>query len=83
MKAIIPAAGRGTRLFPQTHTKPKPMVRVAGKPILGHILDGVVDSPIDDVVIVVGFMREHVVEYVTDEYSDDLVVEFAYQKRME
>ena len=83
MKAVIPAAGRGTRLFPQTHTKPKPMVRVAGKPILGHILDGVVDSPIDDVVIVVGVMREHVVEYVTDEYGDDLAVEFAEQERTE
>jgi glucose-1-phosphate thymidylyltransferase len=83
MKAVIPAAGRGTRLFPQTHTKPKPMVRVAGKPILGHILDGVVDSPIDDVVVVVGVMREHVVEYVTDEYGDKLDVEFADQVRTE
>ncbi|RCU48007.1 dTDP-glucose pyrophosphorylase [Haloplanus salinus] len=83
MKAVIPAAGRGTRLFPQTHTKPKPMVRVAGKPILGHILDGVVDSPIDEVVVVVGVMRDHVVEYVTAEYSDDLDVAFAEQETTE
>lgn len=83
MKAVIPAAGRGTRLYPQTHTKPKPMVRLAGKPILGHILDGVVDSPIDKVVLVVGVMKDHVVEYVTAEYGDDLDIEFAEQERTE
>jgi glucose-1-phosphate thymidylyltransferase len=83
MKAVIPAAGRGTRLYPQTHTKPKPMVRVAGKPILGHILDGVVDSPIEEVVIVVGVMSEDVVDYVTAAYGDDLRVAFAEQERTE
>lgn len=83
MKAVIPAAGRGTRLFPQTHTKPKPMVRVAGKPILGHILDGVVDSPIDEVVVVVGVMKDHVVEYVTEAYGGALEVEFAEQASTE
>ena len=83
MKAVIPAAGRGTRLYPQTHTKPKPMVRLAGKPILGHILDSVVDSPIDEVVLVVGVMKDHVVEYVTAEYGDALTVEFAEQEQTE
>jgi glucose-1-phosphate thymidylyltransferase len=83
MKAVIPAAGRGTRLYPQTHTKPKPMVRVAGKPILGHILDGVVASPIEEVVIVVGVMSEDVVDYVTEAYGDDLEVAFAEQERTE
>lgn len=83
MKAVIPAAGQGTRLYPQTHTKPKPMVRVAGKPILGHILDGLVDSSIDDVVIVVGVMKDHVIEYVDDAYAADLNVEYAEQERTE
>jgi glucose-1-phosphate thymidylyltransferase len=83
MKAVIPAAGRGTRLYPQTHTKPKPMVRVAGKPILGHILDGVVASPIEEVVVVVGVMSEDVVDYVTEAYGDDLEVAFAEQERTE
>jgi glucose-1-phosphate thymidylyltransferase len=83
MKAVIPAAGQGTRLYPQTHTKPKPMVRVAGKPILGHILDGLVESPIDEVVVVVGVMRDHVVEYVDAEYGDRLDVEYAEQETTE
>jgi len=83
MKAVIPAAGQGTRLYPQTHTKPKPMVRVAGKPILGHILDGLVDSPIDEVVIVVGVMKDHVVGYATENYGDRLSLSFAEQEQTE
>jgi glucose-1-phosphate thymidylyltransferase len=59
------------------------MVRVAGKPILGHILDGVVDSPLNEVVVVVGVMREHVVEYVTAAYGDALDVAFAEQETTE
>ena len=59
------------------------MVRVAGKPILGHILDGVVDSSIDEVVLVVGVMKDHVNNYVTGEYGDDRDIEFAEQERTE
>lgn len=83
MKAVIPAAGQGTRLYPQTHTKPKPMVRVAGKPILGHILDELVDSSIDDVVIVVGVMKDLVVDYVDNEYGSELSISYAEQDRTE
>ncbi|RLM53778.1 sugar phosphate nucleotidyltransferase, partial [Halorubrum sp. Atlit-26R] len=54
MKAIIPTAGQGTRLFPQTHTKPKAMVRLAGKPILGHILDSLARTQINEVILIVG-----------------------------
>jgi NDP-sugar pyrophosphorylase family protein len=43
------------------------MVWVAGKPILGHIIDGVVDSTIGDVILIVGVICEHVVKYVTEE----------------
>lgn len=59
------------------------MVRVAGKPILGHILDNVADSPVDEVIIVVGIMREMVTEYVSDTYGDVLEVSFVEQERTE
>jgi len=83
MKVVVPAAGQGTRLYPQTHTKPKPMVRVAGKPILGHILDDVVASPVQEVVIVVGVMQRTVIDYATDQYGTALELEFVEQDRPE
>lgn len=83
MKAVIPAAGQGTRLYPQTHTKPKPMVRVAGKPILGHILDHIPQESVDEVVVVVGVMREMVVEYVSEQYGEAFEVSFVEQESTE
>lgn len=84
MKAIIPAAGQGTRLYPQTHTKPKAMVRLAGKPILGHILESITETRIDEVVVVVGGpMKEQIVEYVTRAYGDRFDLEFVEQENAE
>lgn len=72
MKAIIPVAGEGTRLRPHTHTVPKPLLRVAGKAILGHILDDVVEVGIRDVVLVVGYRGGHIVDYVNANYDLNL-----------
>ncbi len=69
MKVIIPAAGAGKRLHPHTHTKPKPMVSVAGKPIIGHILDRMIDLKPEEVVVVVGYMREKLIDYINSHYS--------------
>ena len=51
--AVIPVAGSGTRLKPHTHTMPKALLAVAGKPILGHILDRVAAARPERVVLVV------------------------------
>src|SRR3972149_9790085 len=69
MKAIIPVAGEGTRLRPHTHTTPKVLVYVAGKPILGHILDSLIEVGVDEVVLIVGDRGEKIVDYVTHEYK--------------
>jgi glucose-1-phosphate thymidylyltransferase len=69
MKAIIPAAGIGSRLRPHTHTAPKALLHVAGKPILGHILDELLAFGIDEIVVVVGFLGEKIVDYVKDNYG--------------
>lgn len=68
MKVVIPAAGAGKRLYPHTYTKPKPMVFVAGKPIIGHILDKLIDLDPEEVIVVVGYMREKIVSYVNSNY---------------
>ncbi len=69
MKVVIPAAGAGKRLYPHTYTKPKPMVFVAGKPIIGHILDKMASLEAEEVIIVVGYMKEKIVSYVNANYS--------------
>ncbi|MDO9548703.1 MAG: sugar phosphate nucleotidyltransferase [Candidatus Marinimicrobia bacterium] len=78
MKAVIPAAGIGKRLQPLTLTRPKVLLPVAGKPILGHILDKVIESGIDEIVLIVGYKGDMVSDYVRKHYPMD--VRFVEQK---
>lgn len=80
MKAIIPAAGIGTRLRPHTHTAPKALLHVAGKPIIGHILDELLAFGIDEVVIIVGFLGDKIVDYVKKSYR--IKVNFITQEKL-
>jgi glucose-1-phosphate thymidylyltransferase len=69
MKIVIPMAGYGTRLRPHTWSKPKPMVSVAGKPVLGHVLAAFDRLPaIDEVIFIVGYLGEQVASYVAHTY---------------
>ena len=58
MKAVIPLAGKGTRLRPHTHHTPKPLLKVAGKPVLAFILDDLVELGVTEVVFIVGHLRD-------------------------
>ena len=58
MKAVILAAGKGTRMGELTHEVPKPMLKVHGKPILEHIILGLVGAAIRDIFIVIGYRAE-------------------------
>jgi len=69
MKAIIPVAGVGRRLRPHTHTQPKALMHVAGRPILGHILDELVKAGVGEAVLVVGHLGEKIEEYVRGRYA--------------
>ena len=66
--AVIPVAGVGTRLRPHTHTLPKVLLHVAGKPIIAHILDDLAGLGIHEAVLIVGYMGDLVREYVTAHY---------------
>lgn len=68
MRAVIPAAGVGKRLRPHTYTLPKALLSVAGKPIIGHILDGLVSLGVQEVVLVVGYRGDKLVDYVNEHY---------------
>jgi len=78
MRAVIPAAGIGKRLRPLTLTCPKVLIPVAGKPILGHILDRVIESGIRELSIIVGYLGAQVIDYVRQNY--DLECDFIEQK---
>jgi glucose-1-phosphate thymidylyltransferase len=69
MRAIIPVAGVGSRLRPHTYTLPKVLLNVAGKPILGHILDELVQQGFEEATIITGYMRELVEDYVKTNYT--------------
>jgi glucose-1-phosphate thymidylyltransferase len=65
MKVVIPMAGYGTRLRPHTWSKPKPLVTVAGKPVLGHVLDTFAGlASLDEVIFIVGYLGQQVETYV-------------------
>ncbi|MCG8346152.1 MAG: NTP transferase domain-containing protein, partial [Chloroflexales bacterium] len=69
MKVVILTAGLGTRLRPHTFSKPKPLVNVAGKPMLAHILDTLQPLAIDEVICVTGYLGHRVEKFVTENYS--------------
>lgn len=68
MKAIILAAGKGTRLRPLTEELPKPLVRIKGKPILEHIID-TLPKVIDEIILIVGYKGDMIQDYFGNEYQ--------------
>jgi glucose-1-phosphate thymidylyltransferase len=70
MKAIIPLAGRGTRLRPHTLTTPKPLVHVAGRPVMSYILDDLKALGITEVVFIIGYLGDEVKRYIAEAYPD-------------
>ena len=70
MKSVILLAGLGTRLRPHTWSKPKPLVQVAGKPVLGHILDSLAGLDIDETIFIVGYMGDQIQRWVSEHYPN-------------
>ncbi len=68
MQVVIPLAGFGTRLRPHTFTKPKPLINVAGKPVLGHVLDMFQNIKADEFIFITGYLGEQIEHYVSKQY---------------
>ena len=64
MKAMILSAGRGERMMPLTAACPKPMLIVAGKPLIQHHIEKLVAAGIDDIVINVSYLGEQIIEHI-------------------
>jgi glucose-1-phosphate thymidylyltransferase len=70
MKVVIPLAGFGTRLRPHTWSKPKPLVTVAGKPVLGHVIDDLLQVEPEEVIFITGWLGDQIEGYVSRAYPD-------------
>jgi bifunctional UDP-N-acetylglucosamine pyrophosphorylase/glucosamine-1-phosphate N-acetyltransferase len=77
VKAVVVAAGEGTRMRPLTDSRPKPMLAVAGVPLLERVLDACASS-VDGFVVVVGYEADAIREHVGDEHAG-LPVEYVVQ----
>jgi len=82
MKVIIPVAGIGSRLRPHTHTQPKALVPVAGKPILAHIVDELIQIGLKDFIIVIGYLGDKIEQFFREKYPD-INVHFIIQQYKE
>jgi glucose-1-phosphate thymidylyltransferase len=71
MKVIIPLAGKGTRLRPHTHLVPKPMLRIAGKPVMDYILEDLERlGGVEQVVYITGHLKEKVEAHARKDFAD-------------
>lgn len=69
MKVIIPLAGKGTRLRPHTHVTPKPMLKVAGKPVMAYILDDLQRlGNVEQIIYITGHLKEKVEDYARETF---------------
>lgn len=80
MDIILPVAGFGTRLRPHTWSKPKPLVALAGRPMLSHVLDRVMPLNPGRVIFITGFLGDHMAEWARANVK--VPVEFVVQPEM-
>src|SRR5438552_19028049 len=70
MKVIMPMAGKGTRLLPLTKRVPKPLLNVAGRPVMDYVMDALGRAgQLDALIIITGHLKEKVEEYVRKHYD--------------
>jgi glucose-1-phosphate thymidylyltransferase len=70
MKVIIPLAGKGTRLRPHTHLVPKPMLKVAGKPVMDYVMEDVAKlGDVDQVIYITGHLQDKVEAHAREAFG--------------
>src|SRR5258705_302053 len=78
MKAIIPVAGAGTKLRPQSYTQPKALIPLAGKTVISIIIDQLREAGINEIIFIVGYLGEKIQDYVKSKYPD-LTAHYVHQ----
>lgn len=70
MQAILPLAGKGTRLRPHTHTRPKPLLRVANRPVLDYVLRQLEEVGVDEIIGITGHLAPEIEAWLAAEHPD-------------
>ena len=78
-KGVVLAAGRGTRMRELTADFPKPMIEVRGKPVLQHILEGLRDAGVRQILLIVGYHAETVQNFFGDGARSNVDIEYVVQ----
>lgn len=81
MKLVLPIAGKGTRMRPITHTIAKPLIPIAGKPVIQHIIDTILNTQnieVSEIIFITGWLGDQVVTWAEKQY--DVPVRFVEQK---
>ncbi|MDD4307259.1 MAG: sugar phosphate nucleotidyltransferase [Thermoplasmata archaeon] len=81
MKAVILAAGEGTRLRPFTNSEPKPMIPIANRPILEYGIDALAKNGITDITMVVGYRKERIMSHFEDGSDWKVKIHYVDQKK--
>jgi len=69
MKVVLPVAGKGTRLLPITKHVPKPLVRVAGRPVLDYLMDRLAGLEVEELIFITGHLKEQIEAYARATYD--------------
>jgi glucose-1-phosphate thymidylyltransferase len=69
MQVIIPLAGKGTRLRPHTHLVPKPLLKVAGRPVMDWVMDRLAALDVTELIFITGHLKEQVEEFTRSRYK--------------
>ena len=80
MKVVIPVAGVGSRLKPHTFATPKPLMEVAGKPMLEYVIEDAMSTNPSEIIFVVGHKKDSIIEYITEKFPK-LKCTFVEQKK--
>jgi len=81
VQIIVPLAGKGTRLLPLTKRVPKPLVRVAGRPVMDYVMDTVKGLSVDELIVITGHLKETVERYIVEHYP--VKAKFVEQKTLD
>jgi glucose-1-phosphate thymidylyltransferase len=69
MQVVIPLAGKGTRLRPHTYHVPKPLLKVAGRPVMDWVMDRLEGLDVSELIFITGHLKEEVERYATERYG--------------